>query len=387
MSKFTTEVRYICEQMYGLDESVGADRIDEVVSATADDILGEYPIFDENYREVLNTKIIKHFYTREIGFETVGLWKFHLNNKMNEIMPYYNKLYKSELLDFNPLYDVDLSTQHSSTGSESGNREEEKDAKRSGVKDESTEKSGSVTEETSRNNKESGNENELSARNRKTNEEGSSEQENKEVNSATSSRETENSANGETSGNVEGASSDNTTKGHLDKYLDTPQGSISNLMNGSYLTNARNIDEDEKKNKVSSESSESKSSQSGSEKEESVSGSSSDGKVSGRSSTESEEDESGNRSLNSNRESVGNESKTIGETGSTNKVGSESSSTMERNKAKNFVTSTENYLETIAGKRGSTSYSKLLSEYRDTFLNIDVQIIASLENLFMGIWE
>ena len=43
----------------------------------------DYPIFDENYREVLETKILKHFYFREIGFETFALWKFKLNEKLN----------------------------------------------------------------------------------------------------------------------------------------------------------------------------------------------------------------------------------------------------------------------------------------------------------------
>lgn len=69
--------------------------------------LKEYPIFDENYRETLNEKIIKHYYFREIGQETAGLFKFYLNQKMLEIMPYYNQLYKSELIEFNPLYNVD----------------------------------------------------------------------------------------------------------------------------------------------------------------------------------------------------------------------------------------------------------------------------------------
>ena len=51
-----------------------------------------------------------HYYTREIGFETVGLWKLKLQTKLNEIMPYYNKLYETELLKYNPLYDVDMTT-------------------------------------------------------------------------------------------------------------------------------------------------------------------------------------------------------------------------------------------------------------------------------------
>lgn len=71
--------------------------------------LKDYPLFDENYRAALNGKILGHYYFREIGFETAGLFKFYLNQKMSEIMPYYNQLYKSELLEFNPFYNVDHS--------------------------------------------------------------------------------------------------------------------------------------------------------------------------------------------------------------------------------------------------------------------------------------
>ena len=53
-----------------------------------------YPIFDENYRETLNNNILHHYYENEIGFETAPLFRFYLNQKLNEIMPYYNELYK-----------------------------------------------------------------------------------------------------------------------------------------------------------------------------------------------------------------------------------------------------------------------------------------------------
>lgn len=104
MSKFTTEVRNICEFYSNKDTTVGLLGVDEVIQKALPFIFDfTFPIFDENYRQTLETKIIKHYYTREIGFETVALWKLKLGIKLNEIMPYYNKLYKTELLDFNPL--------------------------------------------------------------------------------------------------------------------------------------------------------------------------------------------------------------------------------------------------------------------------------------------
>lgn len=67
--------------------------------------LTEYPIFDENYRETLNQNILYHYYENEIGFETAGLFRFYLKQKLNEIMPYYNELYKAQKNILNKLFD------------------------------------------------------------------------------------------------------------------------------------------------------------------------------------------------------------------------------------------------------------------------------------------
>lgn len=109
MSHYTTEVRYICEQAAGLDRSQGYLRIPDIIQAAIPKIFDfDFPIYKEDYRNTLETRILMHYYTREIGFETVGLWKLKLNEKLNLIMPYYNALYKALDQDFNPLYDTDL---------------------------------------------------------------------------------------------------------------------------------------------------------------------------------------------------------------------------------------------------------------------------------------
>ena len=98
MASYTVELRRLVENSYNLG------------MAAAD-----YPIFDESYRAVLNAKIIAHYYFREICSETAGRFKYYLNTKLNEIMPYYNKLYLSELLTINPLYNVNMSENLSRT--------------------------------------------------------------------------------------------------------------------------------------------------------------------------------------------------------------------------------------------------------------------------------
>ena len=108
MSKYTTEVRFICEAKADLTESAGANNIDDVLRIAWDKIFTtQCEFFDPTYRSVLCKKILKHYYTREIGFETAGLWMLWMNRRLEEIMPYYNQLYSSALLEFNPLHDVD----------------------------------------------------------------------------------------------------------------------------------------------------------------------------------------------------------------------------------------------------------------------------------------
>lgn len=110
MSKYTTTVRVICESLAGNNE-ITASNFDNTLSEVTEKIFDfNFPIFDESYRKVLEIKILKHYFMREIGLETVGLWKIMLNAKLNEIMPYYNQLYKSELYEFNPFYSVDMET-------------------------------------------------------------------------------------------------------------------------------------------------------------------------------------------------------------------------------------------------------------------------------------
>lgn len=167
MSKYTTEVRFICETINGLDNSEGYASINKIIDNSLSSIFDfDFPIFDENYRKVLETKIIRHYYTREIGSETVGLWKMRLETKLNEIMPYYNKLYNSELLEYNPLYTHNLTRTIKKDGTSHSNVE------------------GSKSER----------------------------------------------ENGTTVG------TENATNRHL--YSDTPQGSVVNLENETYLTNA-----------------------------------------------------------------------------------------------------------------------------------------------------
>lgn len=307
MSKYTTQVRFICETAAGLSESEGQASVNKIISAAIPSVFDfDFPIFDESYRNVLETKILKHYYTREIGLETVGLWKLKLDTKLNEIMPFYNQLYKSELIDFNPMYDVDLTRDH--------NLKREETTKQDATEKGTTEKTGNVNDnahtETS---------------------------DNQNNESTTDIQNTTGSTSREQLGS---------SKTHYDKYSDTPQGSLQNVQNDTYLTNARMINDTD--------------SQTG---ETTVSGNdTSKGTTTANSSTDGTNDTERNISTNDSEEK-----------------------SVSQNLNKN-LNSIDDYIEHVKGKNGGVSYSAMLNEFRTTFLNIDMQVINELGDLFMNLW-
>lgn len=307
MSKYTTEVRFICETAAGLETSQGYTSVNKIIEKALPTVFDfSFPIFDENYRSVLETKILKHYYTREIGLESVGLWKLKLETKLNEIMPFYNQLYKSELLEFNPLYDVDLTRDHKLNKTEN--------TKQTGTEEVDSTKNGSVTEET--NTEENGNQNSTSDTN---------------INNTTGS------TSEETAGN---------TKTHYDKYSDTPQGSLQNVQNDTYLTNARMINDTDSQT--------------------------------GKTTVTGNDESKGTTTSNTDTNSTVDTTRNIDTNDRENRNTTQS--------ANRDLTSLDDYLEHVKGKNGGASYSTLLNEYRQTFLNIDMQVINELDELFMLLW-
>lgn len=82
--------------------------------------LDDYPIFNPGHRIELNQLIIDEYINREIGLETVPLFIHRLRLKMRQIMPYWNKVYASELIAFGPLDTFNLTTKRDDTSTENG---------------------------------------------------------------------------------------------------------------------------------------------------------------------------------------------------------------------------------------------------------------------------
>lgn len=307
MSKYTTEVRYICEYYAGLDKSVGGAKVDDVIDKSLSGVFDfDFPIFDEKYRSVLEKKILKHYYTREIGLETVGLWKLKLNTKLNEIMPYYNKLYNSELLEFNPFYNINRTTKSDRNfkGNENKSETLTENIKNKGTNDytNTTNRTGTSVEA-------------LGEKNKQTYDITDSGNNSKQSNSK-------------------------------DRYSDTPQGSLTNIENNAYLTNARIVDNQES------------------------------GTDTNKKTGSTLDEKSGENTTNTTL--VNTDTMKQAMTNDTDKT----NSTVDEK----IINNLDDYLENVSGKEGTETYSEMLIKYRNTFLNIDMQVISDLEELFMQIW-
>ena len=319
MSKYTTELRFICETEAGKTESVGLSKVDEVITAALPHIFDfDFPIFDENYRVPLETKIIRHFYTREIGLETYGLWKLKLQTKLNEIMPYYNKLYESELYKYNPLYDVDMTTTHVGRKTGENTNIDQRNSKRT-----NSGTSKNVGDETTA-----------------------------DTNRATTSgeRSVENTG----SETNTGRSKNSATRDYQrdDAYSDTPQGTLNNVRNLNYLTNARNIVDTEMTNE--------------------------NGETTGASASENKQNETNQQTVTGDN------------TSATKRVSERTDDFTENNKDEGINTgtskSTEDYVLHVMGKSAGVNYARMIKDFRDNLLNIDMDVIKELNDLFMLIW-
>lgn len=106
MSKYTIQLRWIVEQELN---DQGATHIQSNwplvyarlgLAATGNvHGLDGYPVALEMRRQSINDMIIKLYYQREIGAETEGQFAWRMNETMCRIMPYYNSLYESTIID------------------------------------------------------------------------------------------------------------------------------------------------------------------------------------------------------------------------------------------------------------------------------------------------
>lgn len=126
MAQYTIELSTILKQLYinnkyTLEEQIRLQNYIDIIEDLSPQIVipavrtnvfdFDYPIFDVSYKSTLERKILVHYYTYELGCETFTEFKFNLYKKMNENMPYYNKLYAA----MNKEFDFDINIDYEDT--------------------------------------------------------------------------------------------------------------------------------------------------------------------------------------------------------------------------------------------------------------------------------
>lgn len=298
MSIYTMELRVAMEALTGATEKEEYSGVDELISNARPLIFDfDYPIFDTSYKSVLESKILKYYYFHEICDVPLARWKLMLDNKMNEIMPYYNQLYSSEKLTITPL--INESRERSYTKDTSSTSEG-----KSTMQSSDTSTGHTETDETS-----------SGTHNMTENTQGSG------------------TRTGETTSNRE------ETRNGQALTSDTPQGTITDVDDNGYLSGVQRTSES-----IADEQTVNTSENTGD-----TSQSTRTGTASGT--THSETDT----------------------TITTGRSGSDSSTAT--------INTLDDYLEKTTGITG-VSQSQLLTEYRNTFLNIDQMVLRELRPLF-----
>lgn len=124
MAKYTIELRRICD-IYGRDEVENWFKdydINNYLTPTQIEQINKFNVWS---KDRLATKIVDHYYMREIGFETPALFKHYAKVKMQEIMErQFPKIY-SNFLEYDPLSNVDFTEEYTreitGTGKNEGN--------------------------------------------------------------------------------------------------------------------------------------------------------------------------------------------------------------------------------------------------------------------------
>ena len=104
--QYTISVRWIVESYSQETPDITTDQ--KIAIALPKIFNFDFPIYDESYRSTFEDKLIRHFYFHEINITSIGRWKFMLREKLNLIMPVYNKMYEAVEIKYDPLIDTQM---------------------------------------------------------------------------------------------------------------------------------------------------------------------------------------------------------------------------------------------------------------------------------------
>ena len=104
--QYTISVRWIVESYSQETPDITTDQ--KIAIALPKIFNFDFPIYDESYRTTFEDKLIRHFYFHEINITSIGRWKFMLREKLNLIMPVYNKMYEAASKKIDPFIDTQM---------------------------------------------------------------------------------------------------------------------------------------------------------------------------------------------------------------------------------------------------------------------------------------
>lgn len=412
MSTYTASLKEICDAGLGLKYPSQYSQIQDVLNYGVNHFFERYPIFDENYRETLNKTIVGHYLNHEIGFETYALWKFNLNQRLMEIMPYYNQLYKTTLYEIDPFSNMDYTVDHDGEShdteklNQSVNDKNKRDVEENNTSSGWSNHNNSFTdkyksEKTSTSDTDSTDTNDLH---------------DNTVNSGTdTSTTTYNTTNTDTKNNVKTTDEyknlattesgsiihnyDSGTKNETRTiFSDTPQGILQNPDSIEFATNVTNVTESSRKTGKDTDTYNNKKNTQNGVIEHTTSGSETNAKTGDdKTSTvhghEIKTDKTGTLKNvtktgveshdNDTRESASRDTNADGRKDT--KKTSDSYSGDSKSTSDNKKDNQNKYLDKYKGRNGITM-AEALKQYRDILINIDLMIIKDLRDLFMLIY-
>lgn len=385
MSNYTTELRFICENEYN-SESSGFNEINKILTTVAPKIFNfDFPIFDEEYRLPLEVKILRTYYTREICEETVGLWKLRLQTKLCNIMPYYNQLYKSALLEFDVFADVNYTEVND--GSTHDNLQKIINFQNLGGVDTNTyTKNG---KEKSTTNYNGGSTNTTSYEGKETN---AIDYTGTETNAIDYTGTETNSTDYKGAEKDISKTSGNTTKTPPTKITtksDTPQGGLNGFISEDYLTTAQKetytSNEIETYNDITNNSEKSFTNRNDTSTKSFTGRNDTSTKSFNNRNDKNTKEFENRKDVNTQQFSNRNDVSTLEFENRSDVVTQEKLSKNTTDENNNNWHKNDNTL-TVKGKRNNLTYAEMLQKYRETFLNIDKMVIDELNDLFFGLW-
>ena len=118
-NQYTISVRWVVESYSQETPEISTDQ--KIAIALPQIFNFDFPIYDESYRTEFEEKLIRHFYFHEINITSIGAWKFQLREKLNLIMPVYNKMYEAVAIKYDPLIDTQMHETYTRTNNLTSN--------------------------------------------------------------------------------------------------------------------------------------------------------------------------------------------------------------------------------------------------------------------------